>query len=267
MTITTIIFDVDDCLYDVGTGFTAHRNTDGATEFMVDNLHFPSKEAAQQLRDEYFLKYHSTAKALVAAEEDGRLPPLPNGVSLQPGEKRFDPNELDKYWATNLDFSMLGGSLDQRSLDTFESLSRSSTQIVGFSNGPRLYVERVLKEIGLAQYFEPNKLFGVTDVLPHCKPDKSSFEFVLNKVGALPEQCIMVEDSMKNIRAAKSLGMKTILIMGKGRKQQALNKGASLAEATKVGDAPDDKDQAVDAAVETVAEIDTILKEWMVLSA
>mmetsp|Transcript_19488 Transcript_19488/g.29410 ORF Transcript_19488/g.29410 Transcript_19488/m.29410 type:complete len:163 (-) Transcript_19488:165-653(-) len=162
---------------------------------------------------------------------------------------------------------MLGGSLDQRSLDTFESLSRSSTQIVGFSNGPRLYVERVLKEIGLAQYFEPNKLFGVTDVLPHCKPDKSSFELVLNKVGALPEQCIMVEDSMKNIRAAKSLGMKTILIMGKGRKQQALNKGASLAEATKVGDAPDDKDQAVDAAVETVAEIDTILKEWMVLSA
>eukprot|EP00985_Skeletonema_marinoi_P006509 scaffold2813_cov73-Skeletonema_marinoi.AAC.1 len=150
MTITTIIFDVDDCLYDVGTGFTAHRNTDGATEFMVDNLHFPSKEAAQQLRDEYFLKYHSTAKGLSAAEEDGRLPPLPDGVSLQPGEKRFDPNELDKYWATNLDFSMLGGSLDQRSLDTFESLSRSSTQIVGFSNGPRLYVERVLKEIGLA---------------------------------------------------------------------------------------------------------------------
>lgn len=44
------------------SGFTAHRNTDGATDFMVDNLHFPSKEAAQELRDEYFLKYHSTAK-------------------------------------------------------------------------------------------------------------------------------------------------------------------------------------------------------------
>lgn len=196
------------------------------------------------------------------------MPPLPDGVSLQPGEKRFKPSELDKYWATNLDFSMLGGPLDQRSIDTFESLSKSNTQIVGFSNGPRLYVERVLKEIGLAKYFEPSKLFGVTDVLPHCKPDKSSFELVLSKVGApLPEQCIMVEDSMKNIRAAKSLGMKTILIMGKGRKHQALSKNASLAEATKVGDAPDDTDQAVDAAVETVAEIDTILKEWKVLAA
>ncbi len=46
----------------LSSGFTAHRNTDGATDFMVDNLHFPSKEAAQELRDEYFLKYHSTAK-------------------------------------------------------------------------------------------------------------------------------------------------------------------------------------------------------------
>ena len=44
------------------SGFTAHRNTDGATDFMVEKLHFPSKEAAQELRDEYFLKYHSTAK-------------------------------------------------------------------------------------------------------------------------------------------------------------------------------------------------------------
>ena len=266
----------------------------------MNNFYFPSREAAQQLRDEYFLKYHCTAKViirysfifcsffyimsvhitiqlllsilspqgLVAAEEDGRLPPLPDGVSsLQPGEKRFNPNELDEYWAKNLDFSMLGGPLDQHSMDTFESLLRSNTQIVGFSNGPRLYVERVLKEIGLAKYFEPEKLFGVTDVLPHCKPDKRSFELVLNKVGAVPEQCIMVEDSMKNIRAAKALGMKTILIMGKGRKQRGLtsNNNATLAEATKVGDAPDDQDQAVDAAVETVAEIDNILKEWGLL--
>ena len=132
----------------------------------------------------------------------------------------------------------------------------------------RLYVQRVLREIGLAKYFAAEKLFAVTDVLPHCKPDKASFELVLKSVGVeKPEQCIMVEDSMKNIRAAKALGMKTILIMGKGRKQKALNKHGLDAEATKVGDAPDDRDPAVDAAVETVAEIDCILKEWKVLSA
>jgi len=38
------------------------RNTDCVTDFMVEKLHFPSKEAAQKLRDEYFFKYHATAK-------------------------------------------------------------------------------------------------------------------------------------------------------------------------------------------------------------
>ena len=60
--IKAIIFDVDDTLYDVGTGFTAHRNTEGATSFMVDKLHFSSKAEAQLVRDEYFKIYHSTAK-------------------------------------------------------------------------------------------------------------------------------------------------------------------------------------------------------------
>ena len=37
----------------------------------------------------------------------------------------------------------------------------------------RLYVQRVLLEIGLANYCAAEKLFAVTDVLPHCKPDKA----------------------------------------------------------------------------------------------
>jgi hypothetical protein len=31
--ITTLIFDVDDTLYDVGNGFTAHRNSDVSGKF------------------------------------------------------------------------------------------------------------------------------------------------------------------------------------------------------------------------------------------
>lgn len=103
----------------------------------MDKLNFASRDEAQALRDEYFLKYHSTAKGLTAAEADGRLPLPPNGVVLQPGEKLFKPNELDEYWATKLDFSLLGGTLGERTMETFDALSKSSTQIVAFSNGPR----------------------------------------------------------------------------------------------------------------------------------
>ena len=283
-------------------GFTAHRNTDGATSFMVDKLHFPSKEEAQILRNEYFRKYHSTAKVcifrihgdtsyhihrvllsshsklmqntnslqqgLTVAEADGRLPPLPRGVTLPPGRsKRFDPEELDEYWATNLDFSLLGGP-DKECIETFEAMSNGNygqLNIVAFSNAPRKYVTRVLKEIGLDSYFTSDKLFGVNDVLPYCKPDNDSFGLVLSKVDAVPEECIMVEDSMKNIRAAKALGMRTILVKGRSgsRSNELVDKNTEDAEATKAGDAPDATDSAVDAVVEVASEIGAVLKSWM----
>ena len=68
--ITTLIFDVDDTLYDVGTGFTAHRNGEAAQQFMVKYLHFPDIASAKVVRDEYFEKYHATAKALTIAEQE-----------------------------------------------------------------------------------------------------------------------------------------------------------------------------------------------------
>eukprot|EP00578_Thalassiosira_sp_NH16_P007782 CAMPEP_0181121528 /NCGR_PEP_ID=MMETSP1071-20121207/24792_1 /TAXON_ID=35127 /ORGANISM="Thalassiosira sp., Strain NH16" /LENGTH=295 /DNA_ID=CAMNT_0023206365 /DNA_START=72 /DNA_END=959 /DNA_ORIENTATION=+ len=274
--ITTIIFDVDDTLYDVGTGFTAQRNTVGATGFMVEKLHFRSIEDAQILRDEYFKKFHSTAKALTAAEADGKLPPLPDGASLPPGRtKLFDAGDLDEYWANNLDFSMLGGP-DPKCIDTFHTMSNNPNwklNLVAFSNGPRKYVSRVLREIGLDSFFPPERLFAVTDVLPHCKPDKASFDMVLKSIGARAEETIMVEDSMKNVRAAKALGMRTILVVGRGRKRRGsadesendtkLDKLATDAEATKAGDAPDETDPAVDAAVEVASEIGDVLKMWL----
>lgn len=270
MPITTIIFDVDDCLYDVGTGFTAHRNTDGVVSHMVENqyLNFASREEAQAFRDVYFERYHSTAKALTAAENDGELPPLPKGVSLPPGrEKRFIPDELDEHWAATLKFNMLGG-VDPRRVDALQALKDSGLHLVAFSNGPRKYCCKVLRTIGLFDFFGDENIFAVTDVLPHCKPDRGSFDFVLGRIGKKPEECVMVEDSMKNIRAAKSLGLKTILVCGEGRKggrraHDGRDEAALAAEATKPGDAPDESDPAVDATIEVASEVADVILGWL----
>ena len=99
--ITTLIFDVDDTLYDVGTGFTAHRNGYGAQQFMVEKLYFPSHQAAKVVRDKYFEKYHATAKALQVAESEGAFPPVPDDI-VDAKEPRFDPADLAEFWATNV---------------------------------------------------------------------------------------------------------------------------------------------------------------------
>ena len=41
--VTTLVWDIDDTLYDVGTGFTAHRNGDAVFDFMVEALGFETR--------------------------------------------------------------------------------------------------------------------------------------------------------------------------------------------------------------------------------
>jgi len=134
---------------------------------------------------------------------------------------------------------------------------------VAFSNGPRKYVLRVLKELGLDGVFPPASVYAVDDVLPLCKPEPGAFREVLKRIGCAdtPEECVMVEDSTKNVRAAAEIGMRTVLVAGKGRAGGGMSAGgkAEAAEATKAGDAPDAGDPAVDVCVGTVQEMRDVL--------
>ena len=240
--ITTLIFDVDDTLYDVSTGFTAHRNGEAVQRFMMEYLGFADLASAKRVRDIYFERYHATAKGLTVAEQEGAFPPQENSKN-----PRFDPQDLAEYWATNLDFGLLGGAKTQ----LLQDLKESKLNLVAFSNGPRKYVKRVLIELGLFEVFGEERLYAVDDVLPHCKPEKEAFEKIFKEVGVSAEECVMVEDSMKNVRQAKSLGMKTILVTGS--KDSTENSAAS--EATKAGDAPIEDDPAVDVAIESIDDL------------
>ena len=210
-------------------------------------------------------------QGLAAAEAEGRLPPPPEGTVLPGGRTNsFDPDELDEHWSRHLNFDLLGGPDPScvECLDRISSHPSWNVDVVAFSNGPRRYVLRVLEEIGLIGYFPPRRVFGVTDVLPHCKPDAGSFLAVLASVGARPEECVMVEDSMKNVRAAKALGMRTILVVGRGGRGGVIGghhrRGACARhQAADDDDAPDETDPAVDAAVEVASEVADVLKVWL----
>jgi len=238
-TITTLIFDVDDTLYDVGNGFTAHRNGGAVAAFMVAHLKFESEADALALRDEYFARYHSTVKALTVAEADGRLP----------ASAHFDAAALAEWWATKLDFERFIKPEPQ----LIKALAECPLRLVAFSNSPRAYCLRTLEALGLRHLFPDECVFAVDDVMPHCKPEPAAFDKVLSAVGAPASACVLIEDSMKNIRAAKALGLRTLLVSGLGTGD------ASAGEATKPGDAPQVDDPAVDASVRSCAEIRAVL--------
>jgi putative hydrolase of the HAD superfamily len=76
-----------------------------------------------------------------------------------------------------------------------------------FSNGPYAYVRAVLKLMKLDTSFE--RVFGVEQLGFHPKPERRAFLRVLHQLKVAAPRCILVEDTLENLRAAKTLGMRT----------------------------------------------------------
>ena len=237
--ITTLIFDVDDTLYPVSSGFSDHRNGAVVQDFMVDELGFADRESARIFRDAAFREHHSTLKGLSVAAAAGALP----------GGRPFDELSLGRYWAARLAFGEYlsparGLAAALRELAA-PPPAGPGLRLVVFSNGPREYVRRCLAALGLAgDVFADADVFGVEDVLPACKPEAAAFARVLDAVGAPPPgACVMFEDSMKNVRACRALGVRTVLV------DESRDAGAGAApggEAALLGDVADADDPAVD---------------------
>ena len=54
-----------------------------------------------------------------------------------------------------------------------------------------------------------------------CKPEAAAFDAALHRTSSHPRHTAMVEDSVKNLRTAKSLGMMTVLVAGATTHEEA----------------------------------------------
>lgn len=59
-----------------------------------------------------------------------------------------------------------------------------------------------------------------------CKPEKAAFQRAFEISGADPRTSAMFEDSFKNLRTAKALGMTTILVAGETAAEENVTKYA-----------------------------------------
>lgn len=231
--VDTLIFDIDDTLYPVSSGFSDHRNS-LVPKYMVEHLGFDSLEAAWELRNEYFKIYHSSNKGLIMAEQDGKLPE----------GKHFNKDDLDAYWADHLEFERyLPPSAELHKI--FEELRATKLKMVLFSNSPRKYVLKCCDALQIRQFFPDDAIFALDEVLPACKPEAAAYQKVLDAIGSTAAKCVMFEDSMKNVRATKALGMMTVLI------QETMEGG----EAGLLGDFGDASDPSVDVVLENIVQM------------
>ncbi|MBY0573563.1 MAG: HAD-IA family hydrolase, partial [Undibacterium sp.] len=93
-------------------------------------------------------------------------------------------------------------------------LKRLPGKKILFTNAPQAYAKDVIKHLKLQGQFEQH--ISIESMRVHGKsqpkPSKSYLRKLLAKHGWQPRRCILVEDSAINLRAAKEVGIRTVLV-------------------------------------------------------
>jgi HAD superfamily hydrolase (TIGR01509 family) len=111
--------------------------------------------------------------------------------------------------------------------ETLEELDRRGVAKCIASSGSPAKLKVTLGVSGLARAFEPH-IFSAT-MVGRGKPAPDLFLLAATRMGARPQDCIVIEDSVAGITAARAAGMRPFGFIGGGHASPAL--GAMLREA------------------------------------
>jgi putative hydrolase of the HAD superfamily len=187
------LFDLDNTLHDASAHIFPHINR-SMTAYLARHLALTQDEA-NALRIRYWRRYGATLLGLMR-------------------HHGTDPRHfLDETHR----FEKLGKLMVfDRALRAM--LHRLPGRKFVFSNGPQRYAIAVVQAMGIRRQFDD--IFGIEQMRFHPKPGVQAFRCLLGEHRLDPRRCILVEDSAENLRTAKRLGMRTVLV-GRGLRQPA----------------------------------------------
>jgi putative hydrolase of the HAD superfamily len=179
------VFDLDNTLHNAGAHIFPHMNR-AMTQYLQDYLDL-DETGANELRERYWLRYGATLQGLMR-------------------HHGTDPDHF--LWHTHQFPALHRMVLRQRGLRA--ALQRLPGRKLVYSNAPAHYIHRVLELLGIADLFE--EVFTIEHAGYRPKPDTHGFRRLFRRMRLNPARCIMVEDTLANLKTAKRLGMKTVLV-------------------------------------------------------
>jgi pyrimidine 5'-nucleotidase len=183
MCFETLFFDLDDTLYPPTSGLW-NAIGERIETFMREYVHIPAAEV-RDLRTALFLEHGSTMKGLVKLY----------GIQEQAFLDYVHDVPLARFIFPNPDLR--------------QTLLLYPQRKVIFTNADTNHANRVLGTIGLEGIFE--QIIDIRAIHPFCKPQVEAFTTALRLAGVQdPENCVMIDDSAKNLHAARQAGLFTI---------------------------------------------------------
>ncbi len=161
----------------------------------------------RELRPRYWKEYGTTIRGLVV-------------------EHHIDP---DDYLCYVHDFSVAQLLAPNERLN--QVLAHLPWRKVIFTNSTRSHSHEVLAALGIGHHFE--RIFDVRDTGYVGKPHPAAYHSVLDSLGVHAQDCIGLDDSLANLRAAAELGMVTVLV---GSTEQVDGVDFAIARIEEVGE-------------------------------
>jgi putative hydrolase of the HAD superfamily len=181
-----ILFDLDETLYPKEAGLMPALS-ERMLRFMTEELGIPPDDVASKRRG-YYQKYGTTLRGLME-------------------EYRIDPETFLAYVHNVNLVDFLAASPPLNSM-----LYEIPLRKVIFTNADAPHAERVLNALQVRVHFE--RIIDIVSGGFINKPNPLAYHQALAILGVDGGQCIMVEDTPRNLMPAKDLGMTTILVDG-----------------------------------------------------
>lgn len=125
---------------------------------------------------------------------------------------RFAPDAVEQYRKGVLERMPFELKPIKAALETVNAVAARGPVCVA-SNGERDNVLKSLSLTGIAGII-PDNLTFTADMVRHPKPAPDLFLYAAQKMGADPEQCLVIEDSVFGVQAARAAGMRVLGFTG-----------------------------------------------------
>ncbi|WP_280770674.1 HAD family hydrolase [Salipaludibacillus daqingensis] len=211
VTVETIIFDVDDTLYDQTVPFrNAFRKL----------FHVPFTD---EKIEEIYIASRKYCDALFEKSQTGEIPLLDMQIyRLTAACQEFDlpvsdqkAMEFQKVYVEEQQKIKLFDEMEE----LLDLLSRRNKQLAVLTNGEEEHQSMKIKQLNLANWI-PEKHFFISGKIGHAKPTKRAFQFIEDELSLDRSKTVYIGDSFENdIVGAKQAGWHAIWMNHRNRKQ------------------------------------------------
>jgi len=216
--ISFILFDLDETLYPPSSGLMP-AIAERMREYLERQYNL-SPEDAHTTQKRYWIEYGTTLRGLML-------------------EREIDP---DHYLDFVHDVQVAQYIEPNPELNTL--LARIPYEKVIVTNGDTPHALRVLNQLGITAQF--SRIFDIVFMEYECKPARGAYERVLQALGARGAECILVEDTARNLTTARELGIRTILLLHPEPQERPPARFTDPAAQAKPAACPSDADLCVE---------------------